>query len=333
MTGPAQPGAGKPSSGRHSGEQDSSGRPDRGVSGGWTHWRRPIAIVSLVVAVCWAAWSIAGQRDEVAAALSRVDGWQLAGSFVCTAIGVICTALGWRCWAATLGTRLPVTAAARLFFVTQAGKYVPGAVWPFLAQAAAGRRFGVPAMTFPLTTALFLYSNVITGSIVSGVCLALSGGPMWLALPLLLAVVGLWPGTLRLLFSLLARIRPAWRVTLGHGDWKGHLLLFAAWAWYGVGLFLLAQGLAGGAVSVVRSSGAFALAWVVGLLVIFAPAGVGPREAVLVALLRGQASHADAIALALLSRVLMTLADVLLALVAAALIKGPGTADEQPPTG
>ena len=36
----------------------------------------------------------------------------------------------WRGTLAVLGNRLPIRPGARLFFVTQLGKYLPGAVWP-----------------------------------------------------------------------------------------------------------------------------------------------------------------------------------------------------------
>jgi uncharacterized membrane protein YbhN (UPF0104 family) len=59
--------------------------------------------------------------------------------------------------------------------------------------------------------------------------------------------------------------------------------------------------------------GAFAAAWAVGVIAIYAPGGLGVREAVLVAILRGKVGSADALVLAAASRVVLALVDVVLA--------------------
>ena len=59
--------------------------------------------------------------------------------------------------------------------------------------------------------------------------------------------------------------------------------------------------------------GTFAVAWLAGLLAIYAPGGLGVREAVLVALLPGRIGAADALVVAAASRLILILVDVLLA--------------------
>jgi uncharacterized membrane protein YbhN (UPF0104 family) len=59
------------------------------------------------------------------------------------------------------------------------------------------------------------------------------------------------------------------------------------------------------------ATGAFALAWLVGFLVVIAPAGAGAREAALVVLLGSVATGPQALSLALVSRFLMTAADAI----------------------
>jgi uncharacterized membrane protein YbhN (UPF0104 family) len=58
------------------------------------------------------------------------------------------------------------------------------------------------------------------------------------------------------------------------------------------------------------AAGGFALAWSVGFLAVFVPAGVGVREAALVAALAPVLDRGDALVVALISRVLMTLGDL-----------------------
>jgi uncharacterized membrane protein YbhN (UPF0104 family) len=59
--------------------------------------------------------------------------------------------------------------------------------------------------------------------------------------------------------------------------------------------------------------GGYALAWVVGFLVVVVPAGAGARELVLVAVLAGTLPHAAVLLVVLVSRVLVTLVDLLFA--------------------
>jgi hypothetical protein len=63
--------------------------------------------------------------------------------------------------------------------------------------------------------------------------------------------------------------------------------------------------------------GGFAFAWSVGFLVVFAPAGAGVRDVILVALLGSAVGVGGATAVALLSRILMTVGDLATAAVAA----------------
>ena len=65
------------------------------------------------------------------------------------------------------------------------------------------------------------------------------------------------------------------------------------------------------------AAGGFAAAYVVGVAVVVAPAGVGAREVTLVALLSPAVGLATATAVALVTRVLHTAADLTLAAVSA----------------
>jgi uncharacterized membrane protein YbhN (UPF0104 family) len=88
------------------------------------------------------------------------------------------------------------------------------------------------------------------------------------------------------------------------------------WLLYGLHTWLLADGLGGhGGRLLLLAIGSYALSWVAGFLVVIAPAGLGVREAALVLGLRSVLPASAALAVSVLSRLLMTLADVLLALV------------------
>ncbi len=91
--------------------------------------------------------------------------------------------------------------------------------------------------------------------------------------------------------------------------------LFAvSWLAIGAGFWLTAHALIRVPVGdLLVYIGAFAAAWVVGLAAIYAPGGLGVREAVIVALLRGRIGTADALVVAAASRALLTLVDLIAA--------------------
>ena len=130
----------------------------------------------------------------------------------------------------------------------------------------------------------------------------------------MLGAVLLSPPVLNRLLRLAFRVtrRPATDITVSGSA----LLASTAWGflqWVGFGLqaWLLARGLGGGHDRLLLLAvGAFALAWVVGFLVVFVPAGAGAREAALVLVLGPTLGNANALALALVSRALMIVGDL-----------------------
>jgi uncharacterized membrane protein YbhN (UPF0104 family) len=100
----------------------------------------------------------------------------------------------------------------------------------------------------------------------------------------------------------------------------GALFMVVQWVLVGLSSCVLAAGL-GAKVDVPLIVGAVALSWAAGFAVVFVPAGAGVRESVLVLLLAPDLGTARALALALLSRLAMTVADGLWALIALAVAR------------
>jgi hypothetical protein len=126
---------------------------------------------------------------------------------------------------------------------------------------------------------------------------------------------------LALLFRLLRRQPPdttfSWS---GVGRATGWFVV--TWVLYGLQVLVLAVDLGGSASGLLLPSiGAFAAAWAAGFLVVVIPTGGGTREVVLTLALSGQLAggQAAAITIAVISRLLLTIADVAVALLAAAL--------------
>jgi hypothetical protein len=288
---------------------------------------------------------LAHDGDSVGSALRQLDIAHAALSLVTAVLGLGATGLAWRALLAAQGPTLPVAAVPPVFFVAQIGKYLPGAVWPYLAQVRLGRRYGISASRSAATSVLFVLAHCASGGAVAAAVLPwVSPGVterFWWALasaPLLLLL--LHP---RILLPLLGRVQRLARRGAApqrlHGRRMAAALgwLLVAWVCYGISLLALLGPLTGrhGWSAAALSLGGYALAWTVGfaaasVLVIAAPAGLGFREAVLIALLAPVSSVGAATAVALLSRAAQTLGDALWALAGTLLAARAGQATLPP---
>lgn len=272
----------------------------------------------LAISVALLAWALYSSWDEVALALRDVGWGPFAGAAVCAVLALGFNTLSWRAVMRSVGLHAPVPDAAAVFLISQAGKYVPGAVWPVLTQAEFARERGVSR------------SRALTGSIVAmivGVAMAGAVGLLglavsapgslldyWWALAVAAAlVVMLVPAVLRRIVALALRVlkRGDDAAEIGGraiGASAGWSLL--NWLALGAQAWLLLRPLAPEASSAFAlATGAFALSWLVGFLVVIAPAGIGPRELALAAMLSTVATGPQAAAVALLSRFAMSIAD------------------------
>lgn len=268
-----------------------------------------LALLSLALADQW------GTLRHEARALSIPV---LALAFLAGLGGLGCSLMVWRSALGDLGSRISVGDACRIMFVGQLGKYVPGSVWPVLGQMELGAQRGVPRGRSALSLVVSAAVMVCTGGLVAAVTLAISAPGssvryLWVLLAVPVGVVLLSPPVLNRFLRLTLRIlrRPSIeeRVSL-----EG--LTFAAcwgvlgWLLNGAMTYILMARLDGHGLDVALASiGAYALSWVAGYLAVFAPAGAGVREAVMVAVLSTQTKASIALVVALVTRALAVGAD------------------------
>ena len=284
-------------------------RPTRGASLRWSLF---------AVAVALLTWAVASQWEAVSAAAVDV-GWGAIGLATLAAMAALgFNTLSWRAVMRSVGLHAPVVDAASVFLVSQAGKYVPGAVWPVLAQSEFARAHGLSRTRGMTGSLVAMAVGVVTAGVVGTLGLvAWAPGALadyWWALVVVvvlatLLVPAVLTRALRLGLTVMRRSAEPPTI-MGRA-----LLVSAAWSaanWLALGLqaWILLRILSPGTEGLWSlATGAFALAWLAGFLVVFAPAGVGPREAALVVLLAAVATRPEALALALISRFAMTLAD------------------------
>jgi uncharacterized membrane protein YbhN (UPF0104 family) len=231
----------------------------------------------------------------------------------------------WQTVLTGLGSPLPVPAAGRILFIGQLGKYIPGSVWPILAQMELGARAKVPRARSASASVLAMLLSLVTGLIVAMVTLPFAQSDMqylWVFLVLPVVLVCLHPRVLNPLLDKLFKLakRPGLdRPLTGRVLARALVWAFVAWGFNGLQIFLMAEKF-GAPVgkTILVSLGGYAFAWCVGFVVVIAPAGAGIREALLVAFLSPLIGGPNALAVALVSRAVNTVSDLLVAGAAAA---------------
>jgi uncharacterized membrane protein YbhN (UPF0104 family) len=264
--------------------------------------------------------AIHSQGAEIAEALFLLDPGTIALAFGAVLAGLLANALSWRAVLAGLGSSLSIVVAGRVYLLSQLGKYLPGSLWPVLAQTELGRDHGVPRARSAVAAFAALIVGLVVGTVVAVVTLALASsgaiGTYWYVAAVPVAgVILLSPPVLRRVLHLAFRVtrRPAAdasvsaRPLLASAGWS-----LVMWVCFGIQAWLIARALGGGEERLLLlATGAYAVAWVVGFLIVFLPAGAGAREAALVLVLGPSLGNGNALALALVSRMLMLLGDLI----------------------
>ncbi|NNG35277.1 lysylphosphatidylglycerol synthase transmembrane domain-containing protein [Nakamurella aerolata] len=286
--------------------------------------------VFILVVVAVLVWTVAKNWDGLVAALHKLNPGLVVVALVLFMGSAVSGFFAWRELLAAQGSRLPMRPAAGVFFIGQLAKYVPGGVWNIVAQASLARRFRVPRGHSATAGAMAMLIALPVSAAVAGISLAFSGhevlGRYWWALLLVVPVpLIVHPRVLGKLFALVERVTGR---TLPSPALSGTAVAVVVLCTVinmvlcGVHLWVLASAVADRQPSILLCIGIFSLAWVAGPLLVIAPAGAGVREAIIVLGFSGYMNTGSALMVALVSRMLSILADVLLAGFAALIARG-----------
>jgi glycosyltransferase 2 family protein len=303
--------------------------PGRGLRRLWSAVARLMASRAVRWAFVAAAVALGGywfglHWSSVSAGLGRIGFLAVVGAFIGVLLGLLATMQVWRVLLAGLGSPLPARAAARVLFIGQLGKYLPGAIWPVLAQMELGSEHQVPRLRSASASVLSMLISVPTGLLAALVTLPFvtrSTSYRWAFLAAPVILVCLHPKVLNQILDRtlrLARRPPLERPLSGRVVAAALAWSFSTWIGYGLQIWLLATrvGLPYGR-GALLAIGGFAFAWCVGFLIVFVPVGAGVREVLLIAALSPFIGAGAAGAVALVSRLLMTAGDVTTAAAAA----------------
>jgi len=279
-----------------------------------------LKLAVVVIALGVAAWKIDEEWNQVHRALGEIGLVACLEALLALLVMQYATLCQWRALLAGLGSPLRTTTAGRIFFIGQLGKYIPGSLWPVLTQMELGARANVPRTRSASASILTMILSLATGLLVAAATLPFahySAGYDWVFILVPVILVCLYPRVLNpllnRLFKLIKRPGLDQPVTLTMLS-KALAWSLLAWIANGVQIWILADKLGAPAGrTLLIALGGYAFAWCVGFVIVFDPAGAGIREVLLVAALAPVLAAGPALAVALVSRGVNTISDLLVA--------------------
>ena len=256
--------------------------------------------------------------------------------YLALSLAVLCVSFafgGWL-WSRMLSefgdSALPVAQSAAVRLVADLGRYIPGKIAQVAGLALLSRRAGLSPVRATAAAATTQILSLLAACLVGApAALGIVAGQgdariYWASLVVFAGLLSfLWFGGAGGLVRWILR-RTGNPEDLPRGGGRRLLLWIpayvVAWAIYGVALAILARGL-GMTVPFFAVTSAFAAAYFLGYVALFAPAGVGIREASMVALLTPALGAEAAWTLAIMQRAWLTLADLAGALAGAAFLR------------
>jgi glycosyltransferase 2 family protein len=284
--------------------------------------RELLSALMLVLVLVAVAVVVSRNRQAFIDSIDKVGVGGIVLSAAAALVGVGGTYLQWRAVLIGLDVRLGVAEGARVFFVSQLGKYLPGSVWPVVMQMEAGRRRGANRRTMLAANLITVLLSVCVGVVLAGLLLPFSVPAalhrFWWALAALpLLVVLALPRSLPFLLDRLLKVlRRAPLDVVMTGSATRTALGWSALSWVALGTHLAVLVAAIGKPSLgllALCVGAMGLAVSAGVLFLPAPAGAGLREVVLGYVLVAVLTSGQVVAVVIASRVILLLADLLMA--------------------
>ncbi len=282
------------------------------------------------------AWALRGSLHSAGRDLDHAN--LVLFGLGCGALGAyyLVFVLGWMRILAEWGIELSYPAALRAEMLSMLAKYVPGGIWTPAARVVAARRAGVTDAAL-VTSSMLLEAGLsaVAGVIVFVLSLAFVDNVNAPLAPLIVFGVVLAILVQPRVFRPLAH-KVLWRFgyTRDLPNIRARtltaLLVFYSGTWvlggFALWLLLRSVGAHPEPASIVFLGGTAAVGAIVAVLFVFAPSGLGPREASMYGLLLALTTPGRALGAVALNRLALTAVEIVLLLVGGLLLRGRGVA-------
>jgi uncharacterized membrane protein YbhN (UPF0104 family) len=289
-----------------------------------------LELIGLAVLLGALGWALRDVWADAAPRLRHADLSDLALAVAIVAAYYLVFVLGWIRILAAYGIRIPYRVALQAEMLSMLAKYVPGGVWTPTARVVALRRFGVRETQVVLASILLEAGlSAVAGIGVFLAGLAIIGGADVPLLPLgafgILVGFLLYPPVFGAVASRLLRPFGAHDVAPLPARTAFELIGFYALTWPlgGAGLFFMLRSVGGDPdlSSIPFLGGISAVGAIVAVLAVFAPSGLGVREASMYGLLLAVVGESVALGATVLNRLAITLVEAALLLAGVLLLR------------
>ena len=299
--------------------------------------RRLLGVIQLALLAAFfvsLGWAL---RHQLHAAAHDLDHANLVFfALGCAALGgyYLVFVVGWMRILAEWGIELSYPVALRAEMLSMLAKYIPGGIWTPAARVVAARRAGVTDAAL-VTSSMLLEAGIsaVAGVIVFVVALPFVDNvdaPLWplVIFGAVLAVL-VQPRVFRpLAGKVLRRLGYTKELPNLRGRTLSGLLLFYAGTWvlggFALWLLLRSVGARPEPATIVFLGGTACVGAIVAVLFVFAPSGLGPREASMYGLLLALATPGQALGAVALNRLALTAVELLLLLVGGLFLRTRG---------
>ncbi|HKS78763.1 MAG TPA: lysylphosphatidylglycerol synthase domain-containing protein [Gaiellaceae bacterium] len=290
--------------------------------------RRLLGAIQLILLAAFfisLGWALRHQLHSAAHDLENAN--LVLFALGCAALGgyYLVFVVGWMRILAEWEIRLAYPDALRAEMISMLAKYIPGGIWTPAARVVAARRAGVTDAAL-VTSSMLLEAGIsaVAGVIVFVVALPFVDNVDMSPWPLVIfgAVLAVLVQP-RVFRPLAGRVLRRFGYTKELPNLRGRtlsgLLLFYAGTWvlggFALWLLLRSVGARPEPATVVFLGGTACVGAIVAVLFVFAPSGLGPREASMYGLLLAVATPGQALGAVALNRLALTAVELLLLLV------------------
>lgn len=297
-------------------EQVATAPPARSRGGLALRWGLSLLLLAGV------GWQLAKSREYLVVHPVTLAPLPLLLSFVGVGLYIAFACELWRRLLGALGHRLSYRQAFGALFVSNLAKYLPGSVWNLLGRVVLCEGLGVPKLATSISILMETACQIVAALLVALLtlpCFAAGtpvADPRLLGAAVLAVALGMHPRILNMWLALGQRLtgKELPRLPFSYAFVLAILACYTLnWFLLGGAFAMLGQAMSGTPFSATQIGvlvGGFATAWNVGIFALFAPAGLGAREAALVLLLGAAFPPGWPAALALVSRLWFVLAEL-----------------------
>lgn len=289
-------------------------------------WLRPVSrLLGLLLIILSLYYLVRVMLDGIQQAELQTLSLAPGPIAIILALTVLCVWAGGWAWQLILrayGYPLPLDTCLRIQVTSNLAKYIPGYAWQLVGKAYLTRREQVPTAVVTCAMILEFGFLLLTGTLVGLICmpttavLPLVGQiPLWargVSIGLLTLVILGFPRLMKMGDAAAQRKKYPWLHLPQHPRplWGAMGILFCSWVILGIGLGVL-----------IRSVHAFpwdlwpastysvAISFLVSLMVLFVPSGIGVREGVMTWTLGNYVPAGVAVVVAILSRLVSVAAE------------------------